>query len=104
MPTRAPITIEHHEPGRFLGPLDDGFPAQAEQAFEQPVGRMGRRRPEELEPLHCRAYLKDDLRLGRMGILEVTLQIKWDNRDQALDLLELATYPMEMYLRPCRRD
>ena len=104
MPPRPPITIDHPEPGRVLGPLDAGFAAEAEKAFERPLGRTGRKRPADLGPLHCRAYLKDDLRLGRMGVLEVTLQIRWDHRDQALDLLELSAYPMEMYLRPCHRD
>jgi len=104
MANRAPIRAEVAEPDRFLPPLDPAFPAAAEKAFERPVRRVGRKRPEDFDPLHCRAYLKDDMKIGRMGIVEVTLQIRWDHRDRALELLELSEYPMELYLRPCRRD
>jgi hypothetical protein len=93
----APLAADHPNPARHLQALDDGFPDQAEAAFAEPVPRA--RPPGEIPPLHCLAFCKGDLKFGRGGTAEITLQIPWEYRDRAEQLLELAGKPLEMYLR-----
>jgi hypothetical protein len=96
-----PITALHPDPERHLLPLDDDFPAAAEAAFAQPVARSRNVPPGQFPPIHCRAWFKSDLRFGRNGIAEITVQIPHEHRHQAFALLEAAAWPLEMYIRPC---
>lgn len=96
----APVTAEHPELDRVLPPLRDGYAAEAEAAIATPPARAVALRPENVEPIHCRAFFKGDMRTVRNGVIEVTMQLPWEYRSQAFALLDLTGYPMELYLRP----
>jgi hypothetical protein len=99
----APIGPEHPDASRHLKPLDPRFAKEAAAKIGQAIPRVRAVNPADVEPIHCRAFFKADLKTGRLGVLEVTMQIPWEYRDRAVDLLDLAGHPMELYMRPCAR-
>lgn len=102
-PPDVPITAEHPDPERHLKPLDPAFAKKAAAALGQSIPRVRAVNPSDVEPIHCRAFFKADLKTGRLGVMEVTMQIPWEYRDRALSMIDLAGYPMELYMRPCAR-
>lgn len=97
-----PVTAAHPNPERHLQPLRDDFSDEAEAAFSQPVPRGRNTPPNQIPPIHCRAWFKSDLKFGRNGIAEITVQIPHEYRHQAFMLLEAASWPLELYVRPCQ--
>lgn len=99
----VPVTAEHPELSRVLKPLDPAFAKEAESKLGQAIPRVRAVNPADKAPIHCRVFLKADLKTGRHGVMEVTMQVPWEYRDRAIDMVDLAGFPMELYMRPCAR-
>lgn len=96
----APVTAGAPDIEALLEPLREGFATEAEAAIATPPARAAATRPADVAPIHCRAYIKGDMRTVRNGVIEFTVQLPWEYRLQAFALLDLSGHPMELYLRP----
>lgn len=97
------VAADHPDLTDILEPLDTHFPIRAEQEIAKPVHERKTPNIADFKPMHCRVFFRKDVRFGRNGMAEVTMQIPFQHRELALQLLDAVAYPMEMYLRPCGR-
>jgi len=54
-------------------------------------------------PMHVKVFFKPDLRMGRNGMAQITMQIPYEYRDLAYKLIDCVNHPMDLYIRPEQR-
>jgi hypothetical protein len=82
--------------------LDPEYPSEAEAQMDSE--RLVPKLPEPAGPLHLMACLRSNFRqISTTGMFEISIQIPYEFRDQAIALLSFEAIPMEMYVRPYRQ-